>query len=246
MSAVPSPPVRPQVRAVIQCAMPEEAAPFLGALGPDVATTVVGAEGRHQQSLTLGRLGEAPVLVVTSGIGLANSAAATARALALADAEIIIAAGTTGGLGADVEVGDVIAGTSVTYSNADATAFGYARGQVPQMPVDYRSSEPAARRAAGLAARAAGLAVRVGQVVSSDSFVTADNVGTTREEFPDALATDMETAALAEVAWSAGVDWISLRAASDLCGPAADQDFHMDSDAAARISFDAVVAFLAG
>jgi len=233
------------VRAVIQCAMDLEAAPFLDALEPGSTTRVLGARGRHQQSFTTGRLDGSTVLVVTAGIGLANAAAATARALVQADPEIVVAAGTTGGLGVDVEVGDVIAGTSATYSSADATAFGYVRGQIPRMPVDHRSGELTAQRAAALSSRLSAT-VRVGQVVSSDAFVTAANVGTTRDEFPHALATDMETAALAQVSWATGVDWLSLRAVSDLCGPHADQEFHMDSDRAARISARAVRAFLAG
>lgn len=86
--------------------------------------------------------------------------------------------------------------------------------------------------------------VRVGQVVSGDSFVTAANVGSMRAEFPQALATDMETAALAQVCFGEGVGWVSVRAVSDLCGPRADQDFHMDSTRAARFSYEAVRAYL--
>jgi adenosylhomocysteine nucleosidase len=221
--------------------MDVEAAPFLEALAPGAATREVGALGRRRQSFTAGELDGSTVLVVTAGIGLANAAAAAARALMMVDPGIVIAAGTTGGLGREVEVGDVIAAT--TFSSADATAFGYARGQIPQMPVDHRSDELTVRRAVDLGHRV-GQTVRVGQVLSSDSFVTAANVGTTREEFPDALATDMETAAMAQVSWSVGVDWVSLRAVSDLCGPRADQDFHMDSARAARLSYQAVRAFL--
>ncbi|MFC7581738.1 5'-methylthioadenosine/S-adenosylhomocysteine nucleosidase [Schaalia naturae] len=239
----PSDGARPGVRAVIQCAMDVEAAPFLETLAPGAATREVGALGRRRQSFTAGELDGSTVLVVTAGIGLANAAAAAARALMMVDPGIVIAAGTTGGLGREVEVGDVIAGTATTFSSADATAFGYARGQIPQMPVDHRSDELTVRRAVDLGHRV-GQTVRVGQVLSSDSFVTAANVGTTREEFPDALATDMETAAMAQVSWSVGVDWVSLRAVSDLCGPRADQDFHMDSARAARLSYQAVRAFL--
>ncbi len=231
------------VRAVIQCAMDLEAVPFLDALEPGSTTRIIGAQGRHQQSFTTGRLDWSTVLVVTAGIGLANAASATARALEQVDPDVVVAAGTTGGLGVDVVVGDVIAGTSATYSSADARAFGYARGQIPQMPADYHCGQGTAQRAVALSSHL-GATVRVGQVVSSDSFVTSANVGTTREEFPRALATDMETAALAQVSWSVGVDWISLRAVSDLCGPRADQDFHMDSTRAARISMTAVRAFL--
>ncbi len=241
-------PVRPTVVAIIQCAMEMESAPLRAALHPcagsdTVTELVVGMEGHAQQRFALGALDGHDVLLVKSGIGLANSASATARALTLVDTPIVIAAGTTGGLAADINVSNIAAGTSTIYSQADATAFGYAMGQVPQMPEDYRSSDETVARVA-LLAKSDTLTVMTGRVLSSDSFITAPIAQPMREKFPDAIGADMETCAMAEVAWSSGVDWVSLRAVSDLCGPAADQDFHMDSEKAAGISALAVRAFL--
>ena len=256
-------PARPRVDAIIQAAMDMEAAPLLHALTPigdDETPQAVLAGTMKTQRFALGHLEGRTVLVVTSGIGLANAASATARALTLVDAPIVIAAGTTGGLAADINVGDIAAGTtgglaadinvgdiaagtSAIYGQADATAFGYAMGQVPQMPVDYTSSEAAVARLAQLSALIAHT-VRVGGIVSSDSFCTEANVGPMRERFPDAIGTDMETCAMAQVCWSSGVDWISLRAVSDLCGPTADQAFHMDGPLAAAHSAQAVRAYL--
>lgn len=241
-------PVRPTVVAIIQCAMEMESAPLRAALHPcagsdTVTELVVGMEGHAQQRFALGALDGHDVLLVKSGIGLANSASATARALTLVDTPIIIAAGTTGGLAADINVSNIAAGTSTIYSQADATAFGYAMGQVPQMPEDYRSSDETVARVA-LLAKSDALTVMTGRVLSSDSFITAPIAQPMREKFPDAIGADMETCAMAEVAWSSGVDWVSLRAVSDLCGPAADQDFHMDSEKAAGISALAVRTLL--
>ena len=256
-------PARPRVDAIIQAAMDMEAAPLLHALTPigdDEPPQAVLAGTMKTQRFALGQLEGRTVLVVTSGIGLANAASATARALTLVDAPIVIAAGTTGGLAADINVGDIAAGTtgglaadinvgdiaagtSAIYGQADATAFGYAMGQVPQMPVDYTSSEAAVARLAQLSALIAHT-VRAGGIVSSDSFCTEANVGPMRERFPDAIGTDMETCAMAQVCWSSGVDWISLRAVSDLCGPTADQAFHMDGPLAAAHSAQAVRAYL--
>lgn len=241
-------PVRPTVVAIIQCAMEMEAAPLRAALQPcagsdTVTELVVGMEGHAQQRFALGALDGHDVLLVKSGIGLANSASATARALTLVDTPIVIAAGTTGGLAADINVSNIAAGTSTIYSQADATAFGYAMGQVPQMPEDYRSSDETVARVA-LLAKSDAFTVMTGRVLSSDSFITASIAQPMREKFPDAIGADMETCAMAEVAWSSGVDWVSLRAVSDLCGPAADQDFHMDSEKAAGISALTVRTFL--
>lgn len=228
--------------------MEMEAAPFLALLtsregdAPEVLR--IGSEAGRVQTFTLGELDGIEVLLVVSGIGLANAASATARALALVDAPIVIAAGTTGGLAREIEVGDIAAGIASIYGAADATAFGYAPGQVPGMPVDYRSGEGIGAALDALEASVEHPVLR-GRVVSSDSFITAPLAEPLRERFPDAIAADMETCAMAEVAWSSGVDWVSLRAVSDLCGPSADQDFHMDAQEAAAHSLAAVRAFLA-
>ena len=239
-------PQRTRVDAIIQAAMDMEAAPLLHALAPigDDETPQAVLAGTHKtQRYALGILDGKTVLVVTSGIGLANAASATARALTLVDAPIVIAAGTTGGLAADINVGDIAAGTSAIYGQADATAFGYAMGQVPQMPVDYTTSDAAVARLAELPALITHT-VREGRIVSSDSFCTEQVADPMRERFPDAIGADMETCAMAQVCWSSSVDWISLRAVSDLCGPGANQAFHMDGQRAAGHSAEAVRAYL--
>ena len=86
--------------------------------------------------------------------------------------------------------------------------------------------------------------VREGRIVSSDSFCTEQVADPMRARFPDAIGADMETCAMAQVCWSSSVDWISLRAVSDLCGPSADQAFHMDGQRAAGHSAEAVRAYL--
>ena len=144
-------PERIRVDAIIQAAMDMEAAPLLHELAPigDDETPQAILAGTHKtQRFVLGILDGRTVLVVTSGIGLANAASATARALTLVEAPLVIAAGTTGGLARDINVGDIAAGTRAIYGQADATAFGYAMGQVPQMPVDYTTSDAAVARLA--------------------------------------------------------------------------------------------------
>ena len=81
-------------------------------------------------------------------------------------------------------------------------------------------------------------------MLSGGSFVTAENVGATRDVFPEALSTDMETTALAQVCTGHGTPFLAVRSISDLCGPAADQQFHLELDVVARISARAVLRVL--
>ena len=238
----------PAVDAFIQCAMVMEAQPFLDALTPlpgtdAVETLNVGAEGHHQQSYALGQFAGHTVLVITSGVGIANAAAAVARGLTMATPKIVIAGGTAGGLEGGIKVGDVAGAISTIYNDADATVFGYELGQIPRMPVDYHSSQRAIDALAKLG-EAQPHTVRTGRIVTGDSFASEKVVARIRAGFPDALAVDMETCGMAQVCWSNGIDWICLRAISDLTGEGADEDFHMNGETAAYHSFEAVRAYL--
>ncbi|WP_225872009.1 5'-methylthioadenosine/S-adenosylhomocysteine nucleosidase [Scrofimicrobium canadense] len=209
-----------KVDVIIACAMEEEAAPFR-------EVTAFSGSGPW-----VGKIGGLDVGLVVSGIGLVNAAMAAADQHL--DTDLYLVAGTCGGLAQQIRVGDVVAGTFASYLHADATAFGYELGQIPGMPARYEST----RAQHMIPADHAGL------VLSGNSFVTEDNVEQTREDFPLALAVDMETTAVAQVCYRRGWDWLSLRAVSDLCGPRAGEDFHIELNVAAEKSRDAVVAYL--
>ena len=81
-------------------------------------------------------------------------------------------------------------------------------------------------------------------MLSGNSFVTAANVADTRERFPEALSTDMESTALAQVCASFGIPFVSVRGISDLCGPEAGQDFHIAAEDAAARSTAVTLALL--
>lgn len=107
-----------------------------------------------------------------------------------------------------------------------------------EMPVTAEVTVPAgADNAANSAAQhPMPVTIRIGQVASSDAFITEKNVEDMREIFPLALGADMESTAAAQVCALAGVEFLSVRGVSDLCGPSADQDFHVDGSIAAAVS----------
>ena len=220
-------------------AMDEEAEPFLAR-----------ATERATQPLTVGPalvyaviLEGDPVLIARTGIGLVNAASALSAVIERFEPCAVISAGSAGGLRSDVNVGDLVIGTDYRYADADATAFGYLPGQVPGMPESY---SPAAHLVAAAAAviGADRQTVLRGTMLSGGSFVTGANVGATREIFPDALSTDMETVALAQVCATRQCPFLAVRSISDLCGPAAGRQFHLKIDLVAEISASAVCQIL--
>lgn len=226
------------VDAIVQVAMSDEAAPFLEG-SRLLPRTVPGSE---QWLITIG---DADVLLVRSGIGLVNAAvAATHALLGSGGAALVISAGTAGGVGADVLVGDVVVAERTVNSGADAQAFGYAPGQVPGMPTGYDAWTGALTGLPASAALANGTAFRIrrGLTVSSDAFVDDARLAAVRAAFPQALATDMESAAVAQVCHVHGIPFVSVRGISDLCGA---QEFHEHVDDAADRSRAVVAAILA-
>ncbi|MCR6689488.1 5'-methylthioadenosine/S-adenosylhomocysteine nucleosidase [Cellulomonas sp.] len=236
-----------RVDAVVVVAMDVEAEPFVAlAESADAARDVAGATWRRL------RLVGRDVLLVRSGVGLVNAAASAALALAVHPPTILLSAGSAGGLGVGVRVGDVVVGTEHVYTGADARAFGYVLGQVPGMPATY-AGDPTLHADALAAAAALGpwadaphdVRVLPGAIVAGDVFVDADRVGPVREAFPAALATDMETTALAQTAFRAGVPFLSVRGISDLCSPMEAGEFATHVDDAADRSAAVVAALLA-
>lgn len=239
-AAIPSLPVDEPVEAIIQVAMPEEAQPFLDAAteaGPQLA--VAGARRRH---LTLA--GRRVVLVI-SGVGIVNGAHAATRAIARYGEQVpLISAGTAGGLDAAAQLGEVIVSDALVNIEADARAFGYARGQVPGMPATYQADAELRRALLTGSTALPGVSVREGGIGSGEKFVTAAIAGILREDFPDLAAVDMESAALAQIATKHGTPFVSVRAISDLCAPDGEEFLANVDDAAAR-SAQVVIAGLA-
>lgn len=225
------------VDAVIVTAMADESAPFVDRADFVGEASQVG-HAVHRLLSFEGR----GVLLVQCGIGLVNSATAAAVAISATSTRVVISAGSAGGVGVDVRVGDVVVGSTYLYSGADARAFGYALGQVPGMPETYPGDQDLL--AAALGADVPGLRVLAGTTISGDAFIDASTVDAIRTAFPGALSTDMESAALAHTSHLYGVPFLSVRGISDLCGPAAGADFLTHVDDAAERSARVVIGAL--
>jgi adenosylhomocysteine nucleosidase len=234
-------------RAVVLVAMADEEQPFLD------RATVVG--DLHSVGLAVHRtviFDDLEVLLVRTGIGLVNAAGAATSAILASDpadgrpGPLVISAGTAGGVGDAVRVGDVVVGTEYINIDADARAFGYVLGQVPRMPASYRGSDAAldALAASGHAPAVLPSVVHFGLLTSSYSFVTPTRATAIRLAMPGTLATDMESVAIAQTSYVHGREFLSVRGISDLCGPVGATDFVTHVDDAAERSALAVLALL--
>jgi len=211
------------------------------------------------------------VILVRCGIGKVAAATTTAVLLDAFDAGALLFTGVAGGLGAGVHVGDIVVASTLLQHDMDASPL-FPRHVVPLYGTDRFRADEALSTALAEAARAmlanadagtddAHLAldaaelrtfgivtprVHSGMVVSGDRFVaSASEAAALRQRLPDALAVEMEGAALAQVCHDLGVPFAVVRTISDRADDSAHVDFsRFVASIASRYSVGVVRRFL--
>lgn len=226
-------------------AMREEVA----ALRPCLAEARV--ERRAGREFLLGRLDGHEVILVRCGIGKVAAATTTAVLLDAYDARALLFTGVAGGLLPAVRVGDAVVGTALLQHDMDASPL-FPRWEVPLTGLARFAADPAwsarvARACRRLAEAGAVGALHEGLVVSGDRFVaTAAESAALRALLPEALAVEMEGAAVAQVCHDFGRPFAVVRTISDRADDAAHGDFQrFVREVAAPVSRDIVRAVLA-
>ena len=192
-------------------------------------------------AITRGLLAGKPVLLAQSGIGKVNAAITTTVLLEKFGAGCVINTGSAGGLQGGMKQGDVVVGIQTAHHDADATAFGYAIGQLPQMPARYEADAGLIEHAARAAIAFDGAAIHRGLIVSGDQFINhPDKIARIRAHFPDALAVEMEAAAIAQTCYQFARPCVLIRALSDLADGEAEYSFETFLQMAATHSAEMV------
>ena len=234
-------------------AMPQE----LGALLPHLEGA--RTERLAGRSFHRGRLTGRDVVLVLSGIGKVAAAATAALLIDRLGARALLFTGVAGGLGAGVRVGDIVVAQELLQHDLDASPL-FPRWEVPLTGRSRFAAEPALAGALlaacdeVLAAPLPGLAAlglhaprrHAGLVVSGDRFVSsAAESAALRDALPDALAVEMEGAAMAQVCADFGCPLAVLRTISDRADDQAHVDFgRFVAEVAAGYSRDIVLAAL--
>jgi adenosylhomocysteine nucleosidase len=221
-----------------------------------------GASVEHHggRAFHRGRLAGREVVLVLSGIGKVAAAATAALLLQRHQPRAVLFTGVAGGLGMGVRVGDVVVAQSLLQHDLDASPL-FPRWEVPLTGRSRFPTEPGLRHSllaacdevlsqppAGLAALGLHHPARhLGLVVSGDRFVSsAAESEALRAALPDALAVEMEGAALAQVCADFSCPLAVLRTVSDRADDQAHHDFgRFVAEVAAPYSRDIVLAALA-
>lgn len=201
-------------------AMEEEVVTLKEAMENPSTEMIAGAE------FTCGQYAGKEIVLVRCGIGKVAAAVTATLLMDHFQVDALINTGSAGGIGEGLKVGDIVISERLAYHDADVTAFGYAPGQMAQMPL-YYEAEPLFIEAAKQAAAETEETVYTGTIVSGDQFVNSkERIAEIKAIFPDALANEMEATAIAQVAYQFSTPFVVIRAMSDV------------ADEEASISFD--------
>jgi adenosylhomocysteine nucleosidase len=249
----------PRAPIAIVAAMHEELSALLAQMPDEQRVRVAGRD------FWVGHLQGQPVVAVLSRIGKVAAAVTATVLLERFGVRAIVFTGVAGGLAPGVNVGDVVVATELLQHDMDASPL-FPKHEVPLMGMARFAADAAIGNA--LAAVAVDVlrdpvalvgqqavdefslrqpSVHRGLLVSGDRFVstTAESEALQRE-LPDALAVEMEGAAMAQVCHDYGVPFAAMRTISDRADDAAHGDFaRFVVEVASRYSLALVGAWLA-
>ena len=159
-----------------------------------------------------GKMGRHDVMVMQCGIGKVNAAMGTLMLVNHFAPNYVINSGVAGGADLSVNVMDVVAGARVAYHDVWCGPESEL-GQVQGLPLYFEG----AKRLLDLVPDRDD--IHKGLICSGDQFIDKkEDVNRIKGNFPEALAVDMESGAIAQVCFLSKVPFLALRVISDSPG----------------------------
>jgi len=197
----------------------------------------------------VGHLHGQEVVAVLSRIGKVAAATTATVLIERFGVDRIVFTGVAGGLASGVNVGDVVVADHFLQHDLDASPI-FPKYEVPLYGTARFATDDGLTQQLARAAQTAlpGVTIHRGLVLSGDRFVsTTAESRALQQALPDALAVEMEGAAIAQVCRDYGVPFAAVRTVSDRADDAAHVDFlQFIQDVASRHSAAIVEAFLRG
>jgi adenosylhomocysteine nucleosidase len=210
----------PHRPAAIVSAMHEELRALLPLLTDRHTVRLAGRDFHH------GLIHDQPVVLALSGIGKVAAATTAVLLMHAYDARQLVFTGVAGGLAPGVNVGDVVVARQLLQHDMDASPL-FPRFEVPLTGRSrFEADAGLADALAAAALRTPGACVHQGLIVSGDRFVSsAVDSNALRALLPDALAVEMEGAAVAQACADFGRPFAVVRTISDRADDTAHLDF---------------------
>src|SRR5260370_28674553 len=167
------------------------------------------------------------VFGVVTGVGKVSAAMAAQFMCDVFPPQCFLAVGVAGATDSEGQRGQLVVASGALQHDVDARPFTDAKGVIPSLAKTVVAGDPTLpdrlRHATEGVVENPSL-VRSGVVLTGDQIVASRAVRDgLLADFPDGACFDMETAAIAQVAYQNGIPWAALRITSD----AADENFNL-------------------
>ena len=220
----------------ILCASDEELAPFLPCIEGDTVTE------RAKLRFHCGKIGSADVVAVFSGVCKVNAAIAAQLLIERFGAELVLNAGTAGGMAPSLELLDTVISTEVVYH--DVSPFILTQFH-PWMETEFFRADEKLLAASHRAAETLEPARRViwGRMATGEAFIDSEGRADVNRRYSP-LCVDMESAGVAHVCYAFDVPFLSIRSLSDTADHRGVENFEANSRAASEASRDVTLALI--
>ena len=225
---------------------------FICALGIEVEGIVKMMDNKEEKTIAKityykGRILDKEVVCCECGVGKVNAAMSAQIMIDTYHPDVIINSGIAGSLSGDIRIGDIVISDDCVQHDMDGTAAGDPLGQV-QFNDELRTYFPADKATADKLCAACqtidGISVFRGRIASGDVFITARERRRRIADHFNALACEMEGAAVAVVCYRNDVPFAILRSISDDFDDNEFMDFMQFREVAAERSIQAIGEFI--
>ena len=163
----------------------------------------------------MGDAGNHEIILTQSGIGKVNAAVRTFEMIDKFNPDIIINTGVAGGIDVETRIMDMVVGSHVVYHDVwcgEGNEYGQVQGLPDRFACDAKLVEKVVNANEGKR-------VYAGLICSGDKFITdREELEAIKSRFPDGMACDMESGAIAQVCHICHKPFISMRIISDTPG----------------------------
>lgn len=170
-------------------------------------------------SYLVGKISSNDIILRQCGIGKVNAAIGAAELIRSFSPDVMVSTGVAGGIDTSLGVMDVVVSSSIVYHDVWC-GMGCEYGQIQGMPAVFPASEHLYNVALSLNGMPDNQTrIHAGLICTGDKFITErEELDTIKSNFPQGLAVDMESAAIAQACHIYGVPFVSFRIISDTPG----------------------------
>lgn len=183
-----------------------------------------------------GLIGRQSIAVAKSGVGKAAAAICTALLIERYAPRLVLNIGVAGGVAQDMRVGSLAVASGMLYHDVDVTHFGYAPGQLPGCPAVFDCDPDATALLHACARDLYGADVFLGRIASGDAFIANKTRAAQIAMNCQAVAVEMEGAAIAQACTLFGVPFCAARSISDTADSAASAEGECEAARTIRLA----------